>query len=131
MPIYKGDQVTVNGKIVAGEIDESDEVEMPFKAGDELTVTGVKYKFVKMRNGKAVYRKVAGGKKEPGKPAPTEKPEKPYSVDSTPTMTAADLPAGAILETDFVAGYMYVQGKKYQLMKPVKKVDGKYVYLPV
>lgn len=61
----------------------------------------------------------------------TNKPAIAIVNDYSKQLTEADLPAGAILHSDFVGRYLRQNGKTYRMMQPLTKCDGKFVFVLV
>lgn len=126
MAIYKQDMIQVNGQRHGEEL-TGDEIRFPYRMAGSITSGGVTYRFSRMDNGEAVYTK---SEAPPDVTRPTA-PTVPTTSNRPEQISAADLPEGAILDSDFVGGRKFHNGRVYRLAQPVKKIGDAYVYVEV
>lgn len=122
MAIFKRDSINGQGEKLEGET-----IRLPYRMAGSITNGGKTYVFIGMEGGEAVY-KLQEVALPPAQPVVIETPA--GAPDTTPTIERSDLPAGALLNKDFVGGRWNFAGKAYRMMQPPTKCDGMYVFLP-
>ncbi len=121
--IYKRDSINGQGETLTG-----DEIRLAYRMANSITSGGVTYAYSHMDGGEAVYKRSGSAPAQAsGKPQPAKAIVDSYSKQ----LSESNLPAGAILHSDFVGRYLHHNGKRYRLMQPMTKCDGKFVYVPV